>query len=132
MNQLTVPSVTAYETGVPGDTTVHTGQFVTVDAIVANAGPAGALNTSTALTVVATGQSVAGTCTRTTPATVNIPGDPLGGSGQTTQKYSYSCGPVSGNGTLTFKVSASGVYLNGAGTVTATAPQAASNVINVN
>ncbi|PYT12488.1 MAG: hypothetical protein DMG59_23275, partial [Acidobacteria bacterium] len=116
----------------PGDTTVHTGQFVTVDAIVANAGPAGALNTSTALTVVATGQSVAGTCTRTTPATVNIPGDPLGGSGQTTQKYSYNCGPVSGNGTLTFKVSASGVYLNGAGTVTATAPQAASNVINVN
>ncbi|MEK7404381.1 MAG: hypothetical protein AAB225_04675, partial [Acidobacteriota bacterium] len=121
VNRLSITSVSAFQSGIPGDTILKEGESVTVNVTVENAGPATATEVTPALTVISTGVSG---CTGTSLAAATI-------AGGNSQVFTYTCGPVSGEGTLTFTATASGKYVNSAATVTETAGPVLSNPVVV-
>jgi large repetitive protein len=116
VNKLNITSVVA------APTTVKSGNSVTVTVTVANNGPATASGVATALSVTATGKSVA--TLQQAPSAVNI-------AGNQSSVFTYTYG-VNNNGTLTFNATANGTYANApAASVADSAGPIASNVVTV-
>ncbi len=119
---LRVTSVSAHQSGNPGDTIVKGGQSITVNATVLNDAPISASNVTVAATATAAGTAAA-TCG---------PASPLPSlAGNASQVFSVSCGPAAGDGTLTFAARASGGYLLGGTPISVVSGPLAGNSVTV-